>query len=700
MIEYKAQRDGRYLFSDDLINLRDIALSNTQILGKNNYVISGCQFKEGKLTAGYVFLEGKIREVAETTFDVSPATIYIAVKNTSLVEYSADETTDKTEVAVNYGTEVLTSMPTSACISHTADKDFPRFEDSWLAKLRLADQFMVGNKDSYVKVTPGQLEIAPSTNSYLKVFLEGSKLNTVLTGLLTGEDMKFEHGDINALTAESISTKGDRAITIRKDSINLKDDCIMSFLADKVGLCKSLQLAEGLSVRINQTEIDEIGISLEKGKYLLDWGSDYLRVNKNTRFKNSIIEIEADNTNSSQINDVIQITNTSILHHNQATHELKSGFIFKDDDIYIRLNGVDSKIQTVGGMMLTSDNQYVSSSNGLTFKKVFFDNPTISGGSLKDIEVMSTKCPITVATGPLSRYNLQLSGNAILMRNKDGVYNTGIVFDTDDTLGFKLAGVDHKIACINGFMVDSENPYILTKTEGDATKAILKDFIIQDAERISTKKLIFNAGDDDKAVTMTSSTARKEVNIDGNVKAAKNNEWTVGSLIATGNAGFASRNTVLISGSLKGGTLKITAFYNGKTETHTAECTYNEARKLPVYTIDVSKTMFFNEFEANFPIDVVLVDVDSMIGLNINADLGKQFIVVNCQDESGTSTVFVNSVYGDDDLWPIKGGQVRAFLGIEDRFNTTKTNNRKPDAAHKRSGLVCYSHMDNGMSQN
>lgn len=62
MKEYIAETGGRYTYSDDILNLQELALSLTAIFdGCSNFVISGCEVNGNEITSGYIWLNGKVR---------------------------------------------------------------------------------------------------------------------------------------------------------------------------------------------------------------------------------------------------------------------------------------------------------------------------------------------------------------------------------------------------------------------------------------------------------------------------------------------------------------------------------------------------------------------------------------------------------------------------------------------------------------
>ena len=62
MKEFSAQTGGRFTYADDLENLQELALAFSQLFDDcDNFIISGCEVVSGGISAGYVFLNGKIR---------------------------------------------------------------------------------------------------------------------------------------------------------------------------------------------------------------------------------------------------------------------------------------------------------------------------------------------------------------------------------------------------------------------------------------------------------------------------------------------------------------------------------------------------------------------------------------------------------------------------------------------------------------
>lgn len=77
MKEYVAETGGRYTYSDDILNLQELALSLNAIFdGCQDFIISGCGTDGARITPGYVWLGGKVRRFEGAADAVYPYYIY------------------------------------------------------------------------------------------------------------------------------------------------------------------------------------------------------------------------------------------------------------------------------------------------------------------------------------------------------------------------------------------------------------------------------------------------------------------------------------------------------------------------------------------------------------------------------------------------------------------------------------------------
>ena len=86
MKEYVAETGGRYTYSDDILNLQELALSMSTIFDScSDFIISGCTIEGSTISPGYVWLGGKVRHFEGVTDAVFPYYIYESNRHESVV---------------------------------------------------------------------------------------------------------------------------------------------------------------------------------------------------------------------------------------------------------------------------------------------------------------------------------------------------------------------------------------------------------------------------------------------------------------------------------------------------------------------------------------------------------------------------------------------------------------------------------------
>lgn len=90
MKEYIAETGGRYTYSDDIVNLQELALSMTTIFSEcSNFIISGCEPEGSEITPGFVWIGGKVRYFEGAKNATFPYYIY-EKNNTESVVYAGE----------------------------------------------------------------------------------------------------------------------------------------------------------------------------------------------------------------------------------------------------------------------------------------------------------------------------------------------------------------------------------------------------------------------------------------------------------------------------------------------------------------------------------------------------------------------------------------------------------------------------------
>lgn len=85
MKEYIAETGGRYTYSDDILNLQELALSMSAVFDScSDFIISGCEPDGPRISPGYVWLGGKVRRFEGAADAVYPYYIYEANRHESV----------------------------------------------------------------------------------------------------------------------------------------------------------------------------------------------------------------------------------------------------------------------------------------------------------------------------------------------------------------------------------------------------------------------------------------------------------------------------------------------------------------------------------------------------------------------------------------------------------------------------------------
>lgn len=144
MKEFASQTGGRYTYIDDMINLQDLALAFASIFNDcDNFIISGCQVTGNAISAGYVYINGKIRYCSGIS-SASKWPMYIYESNYSEKVPYADSA-DKVGRNV-YGCAIASSVPTAndsltgappQSISISSDGSATRLQDAFIGKYGL-----------------------------------------------------------------------------------------------------------------------------------------------------------------------------------------------------------------------------------------------------------------------------------------------------------------------------------------------------------------------------------------------------------------------------------------------------------------------------------------------------------------------------------------------------------------------------------
>ena len=204
MKEFKAQTGGRYTYADDLLNLQALALSFVSMFDDClNFIVSGCQISGNNISAGYVYINGKIRKFdGHTGNSTWPKYIYENNANEN-IGYANNQT----KVGrVSYGCSAGTSVPSGNDPVTGAARQSIQIASTGSAP-RLRGEFFGRN---CLLLNPDAAQTVTKNVTFSNNIAIGGNLN--VTGQTTVGSIK-----VNAIT----STQGTFSITDTNGNINI-----------------------------------------------------------------------------------------------------------------------------------------------------------------------------------------------------------------------------------------------------------------------------------------------------------------------------------------------------------------------------------------------------------------------------------------------------------------------------------------------
>lgn len=174
MKEFESQTGGRYTYVDDIKNLQDLALAFSCIFDAcDNFVVSGCELKNGKLSEGYVWLDRKLRYFSETALSSGVNYIY-ALDGEEKVPYASG---DIKVGRKTYGCAAGPSYPSGRqYIQISATGAAKRFREAFFGKYALLNDSANASQTVNTDVTfQKKIEVMGALSSADSLMVHGPK---------------------------------------------------------------------------------------------------------------------------------------------------------------------------------------------------------------------------------------------------------------------------------------------------------------------------------------------------------------------------------------------------------------------------------------------------------------------------------------------------------------------------------------------
>ncbi|WP_289764447.1 hypothetical protein [uncultured Duncaniella sp.] len=252
MKEYIAETGGRYTYSDDILNLQELALSLSAIFEEcQDFIISGCVADGARVSPGYVWLGGKVRRFEGAADAVYPYYIYETNRHESVVYANDMNKRGRTCYLCAGGTAIPDTMdPVTGKLPAFIEilEDYaPRFVDRFFGRYAVLlnspfarqtikkDLVLVGHVTAEKEFRSKTAVSVAGDNGYM---LKGivkpdgeSSLGAYLSGLLVGEIVIHTDGtfslmkqgkELARVTEEGISYGASISDTARVGSLRIQ----------------------------------------------------------------------------------------------------------------------------------------------------------------------------------------------------------------------------------------------------------------------------------------------------------------------------------------------------------------------------------------------------------------------------------------------------------------------------------------------
>jgi len=283
MKEFSAQTGGRYTYVDDIINLQELALAFSSIFAScDNFVVSGCEVNGTSISAGYVYLNGKLRYFSGATgISTWPQYIYESNKAESVAYASG---ADKVGRNV-YGCSIGSSVPTSA---DALTGSVPQYIQILRVGGRSLNDAFFGKYALLLNSSVGSQTIGDSVTFANTMKVHGA-LNLNDDAIFTkGEATCRMYYDGNVFHIQSRITNGasyDFAFNQSNGYVfSINGVSIMSIAANGISLTKPLTVGKGTlgSVTCDADHIYNSGTGSDKGTLYINYkgyndGNSYYR---------------------------------------------------------------------------------------------------------------------------------------------------------------------------------------------------------------------------------------------------------------------------------------------------------------------------------------------------------------------------------------------------------------------------------------
>lgn len=459
MKELKSTTGGRYLFFEDLDTLQNSALASAAAIffGKGNFVISGCQVEGNSISAGFVYLDGKIREVPATSNLSFP--VYIISKNTTEQGMYLDSAALQ-DTAITYGVQFTTTYNANS-IQVKSTGPVSTMEQVLFSDMKLNGGMSLTDLD-VANVIRLKSQTTASNIGQIHFDDDGFHFST---GIVTGTG-KFS-GDVSAagITGSGLLIK--YALQTAESQIGMQigynfikhiatadgsKTCTMSFTEYGTTFDKKINVTDMITIKDTDNASHNIILGPHGLHYsytdrqILQWGesdnsTSFLRTEKEFTVAGingdgAIINVQKQTARANEPTYKTVITESSIMSYSPATQDYqnnRAGFDFLDGNAKLYIHG---HMYDIG----VSPKGFLYDKNNPEFVDPIAGGGSGSGGSIEEVSV-ATLDDVSVINWKKTQDGSTYTGKLLL-----GAPSDGLIYDGNMKIGGSLKVVGSIVA--------------------------------------------------------------------------------------------------------------------------------------------------------------------------------------------------------------------------------------------------------------
>lgn len=440
MIEFSAQTGGRYTYVDDIVNLQELALAFSSIFAAcDNFIVSGCEVNGSSISAGYVYLNGKLRYFSGATgISKWPQYLYESNKVESVAYASGSDKVGRNV----YGCSISASMPT---VADSLTGNVPQYIQMQKVGGRTLNDAFFGKYALLLNSSAGSQTIGDAVAFANTVKVQGALSMNDSASITKGEAvcrMFYEDNVFHIQSRIGIGTIYDFAFDNNRGYVfSIGGESIIAISQSGISFAKPLTVGKSVigSITCNADHIYNSGTGADSGTLYLNYkgyndGNSYYR---NTVIGNgketAIIAINGENA-------IVNLTGTLI-----AESALQTGIILRHNT----LSQSSTSLTKVISWLDASDSQMAYIGFSSTADNIFYIHNRIANVSINGLTAVNL-LPAIMENGVLltDKY-VQKTDLATQMTGKADVSSVYSKTDAESKFADKTGGFSQFITDSN-----------------------------------------------------------------------------------------------------------------------------------------------------------------------------------------------------------------------------------------------------------